>query len=341
MPVTLKDIAAKANVSVGTVDRALNKRGRIDPEVAARIRAIAEDLGYKTNSVAKSLAIRKRNLKIAIILHIQHNDYYNEVMRGISKGEDEIRDFGIKIQYYHSRDFNAVEQCALIDQAIADGASAIIIVPINDERVKEKIIATQNAGLPVVFLSSFLEGVPCFFSIHCNYYRSGRIGGRLIHMLCNEEREFLVFTPSLSMLGHQQRLQGLQSYIQSAGLSIAETVEVPSDTNAVSDTYRIASEVLARHPKVRCALFCGNTEAWVKAVSECGRTITNVVYDDFPPTYDALISGVITAAICQEPVEQGYQAIRNLYHHFLGIETVNPSTEILIDNKIIVKESID
>ena len=46
MAVTIQQIADAAGVSRGTVDRALNNRGRVDPDVAENIRKIAEELGY-------------------------------------------------------------------------------------------------------------------------------------------------------------------------------------------------------------------------------------------------------------------------------------------------------
>ena len=45
MGVTIRQIAEAAGVSRGTVDRALNNRGRIRPEVAERVRQIAEEMG--------------------------------------------------------------------------------------------------------------------------------------------------------------------------------------------------------------------------------------------------------------------------------------------------------
>ena len=44
MAVTIKKIAQLAGVSTGTVDRALHERGRVDPQVAQRIKQIAQEL---------------------------------------------------------------------------------------------------------------------------------------------------------------------------------------------------------------------------------------------------------------------------------------------------------
>ena len=44
MAVTIKQIAEAAGVSRGTVDRALNNRSGINPEVAKRVREIAAEL---------------------------------------------------------------------------------------------------------------------------------------------------------------------------------------------------------------------------------------------------------------------------------------------------------
>ena len=45
MRVTIKQIAEQAGVSRGTVDRVLNHRGKVRPEVEDRVRRIARDTG--------------------------------------------------------------------------------------------------------------------------------------------------------------------------------------------------------------------------------------------------------------------------------------------------------
>ena len=68
MAVTAQKIAELAGVSRGTVDRALHNRGRVNPEVAARIRKIADELGYKPNIVGQALVRSKRGARIGVIL---------------------------------------------------------------------------------------------------------------------------------------------------------------------------------------------------------------------------------------------------------------------------------
>ena len=47
--VTIKDIAKRAGVSRGTVDRVLNNRPGVNPETEARVRSLIEEMGYRPN----------------------------------------------------------------------------------------------------------------------------------------------------------------------------------------------------------------------------------------------------------------------------------------------------
>ena len=57
---TIKEIAALAGVSRGTVDRVLNDRGAVNPETAEKIRKIAKELDYKPNRAGLVLAAQKK-----------------------------------------------------------------------------------------------------------------------------------------------------------------------------------------------------------------------------------------------------------------------------------------
>ena len=77
MAVTIKDIAAKAGVSRGTVDRALHNRKDVNPEVAKRIRRIVDAMGYIPNRAGKALAARKQPIRFGCLLPDKSNPFYN------------------------------------------------------------------------------------------------------------------------------------------------------------------------------------------------------------------------------------------------------------------------
>jgi LacI family transcriptional regulator len=80
--ITIKDIAREAGVSPQTVSRAINNKGEIRPETQARILRIADRLGYRPNSIARSLATR-RTRNVGLVVPDVSNPFFSSVARGI------------------------------------------------------------------------------------------------------------------------------------------------------------------------------------------------------------------------------------------------------------------
>lgn len=70
--ITIRDVAKKAGVSVGTVSRAFNNYSDISEKTRNAILAISEELGYKPNMGGKSSAVN-RNYRIGMLIE----DYDN------------------------------------------------------------------------------------------------------------------------------------------------------------------------------------------------------------------------------------------------------------------------
>jgi LacI family transcriptional regulator len=64
--ITIRNVARLANVSIGTVSKALNDSGRMRPETRSRIRAVAAELGFRPNELAQSLH-RNQSFTVGII----------------------------------------------------------------------------------------------------------------------------------------------------------------------------------------------------------------------------------------------------------------------------------
>lgn len=82
MRVTIRQIAEESGVSRGTVDRVLNNRGKVRPEVEERVRKVAEELGYKPNLLGRALIKMKENIKIGVILQDTGTPYLKHYRMG-------------------------------------------------------------------------------------------------------------------------------------------------------------------------------------------------------------------------------------------------------------------
>lgn len=80
--VTIKDVAREAGVSAQTVSRAINDKGEISPQTQERILRIADRLGYRPNSIARSLATR-RTQNIGLVVPDVANPFFAGIARGI------------------------------------------------------------------------------------------------------------------------------------------------------------------------------------------------------------------------------------------------------------------
>jgi len=338
MPTTLKDIALAAGVSLGTVNRALKHRDRINPQVAEKIRDLAKEMNYQPNRIASGLKKISTAHKIAVVLHIKGNEFFDEIIKGIRDAERHVRDYGISIQIYYCKDFDATSQLANIEKAINNGANALVVVPINSPIISQKLRLLKKQNFPVVFLNAYLNRVSCLSSIHCDYHRSGRIGGMLINRLSHSDGDVIAFFPSSAMLGSNLRREGFEHYLSTAdnSLNIAKIVEL---TNNSDEDIRTMSRELKAHPQVTSILYCGDAKAALTALAKVERPITSVFYDLSPETLKALLDNKIDATITQSPKRQGYKAIDVLFDYF--ISNINPPTKILMDSQIIFKECID
>lgn len=107
-PVTISDVAARAGVSVGTASKALNGRGSLRDETRQRVRAAAEELGFRPSAAARALG-SGRTYTVGMITTDTIGRFSIPLMIGVedSLGAGEMsvflcdgRDDPIREQYY-------------------------------------------------------------------------------------------------------------------------------------------------------------------------------------------------------------------------------------------------
>lgn len=83
-PVTIRQVAAAAKVSVATVSRALERPDVVAPETLKRVRSVIESLRYIPNAQAQMLRTSRTGSVIALVPDIA-NPFFSEVIRGIER----------------------------------------------------------------------------------------------------------------------------------------------------------------------------------------------------------------------------------------------------------------
>jgi LacI family transcriptional regulator len=82
--VTIRDVAARAGVSVTTASRAMNDTGRMKAETRDLIRAVALDLGYRPNSIARAL-VQSRSATMGLLTNDTYGRFTLPVATGLSQ----------------------------------------------------------------------------------------------------------------------------------------------------------------------------------------------------------------------------------------------------------------
>jgi LacI family transcriptional regulator len=84
MPVTLKDLAARASVHPSTISRVANNDPglRIAPATRSRIEALLRETGYQPNGIARGLKLRQTNV-LAVVIPDVTNPFFAALFRGV------------------------------------------------------------------------------------------------------------------------------------------------------------------------------------------------------------------------------------------------------------------
>ena len=90
---TIRDVARRAGVSIGTASKALNQSGRLKEETRDRVREAARQLGYRPNDMAQSLH-RSRSMTVGIISTDSYGRFTLPIFQALS---EQFADRGIAV----------------------------------------------------------------------------------------------------------------------------------------------------------------------------------------------------------------------------------------------------
>lgn len=250
---TIKEIAALAGVSRGTVDRVLNDRGAVNPETAEKIRKIAKELDYKPNRAGLVLAAQKKRLKLGVILFSTGNPFFQDVLAGIDEKAEELANYNCTV-ITKQISFGVEAQLQTIDELLAEEVNGIAMTPYNDDRIRNRINALYEQGIPVVTLNTDIENSRRLAYVGSNYTRSGATAAGLLQLMTSGTVNIGIVTGSSKILCHTERIAGFLKTLAPYRnrIHVVDTVEIHDDE---VESYEKTTALLSEHSEINALFF--------------------------------------------------------------------------------------
>ena len=315
----IRDIAKKAGVSIGTVDRVLHNRPEVSAKTREKILKIIKELNYRPNVLAQRLASDKiYRFSILIPKPSVDNSYWKAPLSGILKAETEIQAYGIQLDnyFFNLNDKDSFRRESL--KLITSKPDGVIVAPVFEHESKEFLRKCDDNKIPYVLLDTIIKNQSYLSYYGQNSQQSGYLAGKLISFKLKKHSGVLIinFASELNNRPHLQgREEGLRNYLKEQNfkgrvqsINISSRAEKDID-NLILDNIRNST---------RGIFATSSAHKVAKIVKTAGKRKRIMVgYDLTEDNILYLENRTIDFLICQRPFEQGYHSLMSLFDHFV------------------------
>jgi LacI family transcriptional regulator len=245
--VTVKDVAAAADVSPSTVSNYFNRPARLSEDTRARIRSAIRELGFVPNDAARRLRVGT-NPVIGYIAFELVSAFTPRIATAI---EREVAERGMHVLMANDTESTERER-SYLELFERQRVSGLIIAPVGE--IEADLLDLKRRGTPSV-LSARLATSDHLASSSAD----GVLGGyrAVQHLLEIGRRRIAIVTTSPELRQMNHRLQGALKAMEEYGGATFEVIQVPE--RSVGAGVAVASTIAARAGSARPdALFCAN-----------------------------------------------------------------------------------
>lgn len=328
MKVSIKDIAARAGVSHSTVSRALSNNPLISEATRRRLQAMAQEMGYSPNAIARGL-VRQQTFAIGVIVTTIEDPFVAEVVRGIEEvaGNHGYRVF---LGNSHNDSIREVNQVRALREWRVDG---VIVASSRVGALYQPLL--EEIGAPVVLINNqHLQEGPYLHSVAVDDAQGGELATRFL--LSQGHRVIAYLGGPAEYSGVRKRLSGYQRALESAGIAFDPTL-VQYANGRFSGGAQVTA--LTAHDPAPTAVFCYNDATAIGALAALKRRgqrvpddISLIGFDDI--AFASYVDPPLTT-IHQAKDEMGRLAMRMLLDLLSGRQVSN----VLLPGRLMVRGS--
>ncbi|GAA1652511.1 LacI family DNA-binding transcriptional regulator [Actinoplanes couchii] len=334
--VTIRDVAARAGVSIATVSRVLGGTYPPAPATRSKVMKAVRELDYVANPHARALS-GATSKTIAIVLNSVISPYYAHVAQGVqaeAARHDRLCLIGIT-------GGDAARELATVRLMREEGADAVILVGnvVDDDgyktRMAEYASALAAAGSQLVLCGRPSLG-PDVPSVNVEFDNTGGARAATSHLLSAGHQRILYLGHRVGYTTSEGRIAGYREALAAFGVEHDPGLEVQG-TWERAEGYRLIKKRLQSGPPDFTAVFAANDQVAagaLKALRESGLRVPDDIsmigYDDLPPAEDI---GLTTVHVPHE--ELGRTAARMV----LERESAGAG-HVMLGTHIVVRDSV-
>lgn len=342
MKVTIRKIAELAGVSRGTVDRVLNGRTGVKPDIRENVLKIAQELNYVPHLAAKALALSKKPILFGIIMPPREITFFDEIRNGIHAAEKELTDLGVRLEYRYVNKLEPGDAVMAIEELVALGALGIMFSFIDNKEIRDSINRTVEKGIPVITFNSDVSNCNRLCFVGQDLYHSGKLAAGLMSRIAGKGSKVVVVTGDMQFQAHKARVEGFLDGNKEMDAPM-EVIDILQGHDRYSETYDRLMAVFTGNSTIHGVYMAtGHIGACCDAVKKCRLegSIRVICNDIVPDVVQGMKEGIIDFSILQNPFMQGYKPLKLLYDFIFSGK--RPDSEyVFTETSIVILESLN
>src|SRR5689334_15489379 len=338
-PLTLKDIARRAGVSLATVDRVLHNRPGVRPDTARRVREAIERDAFQPHMGAAELA-RGRARRFAFVMPFGPNLFMQQILSQLSEMSAWLAARRLAVQTVTTDVFDPAVLASTLESLGAD-YDGVAVVALDHPSVRAAISDLVEGGTKVVTLVSDVPSSRRYHYVGIDNIAAGRTAGALVGRLTGPRPgKVAIVAGSIALRDHAERIFGFNQVMSSEcpALSVLPVLE-GRDEDERSE--HLMMRLLGEHADIVGLYNVGaGTPGVAKALIEAGRNkqVVFVGHDVTVMTRKLLLQGVMDAVISQNPGHEARAAVRVLLALARGEPILSEQEKIRID--IVMRDNL-
>lgn len=343
--ITIKDIAARAGVSVGTVDRVLHNRPNVSKTALAKVKKVLEEINYEPNVYAAALA---NNLQCTFWLLMPKHEseaYWQEVEEGALHAQTTRRDFNITVKCIYYNRFKPETFREVCEECMQSNPEGVIIVPSSLEETRKFTDQLHDADIPFILLDSYMPDLRPLAFYGQDSFASGYFAARMLMLIASNESEVMLMkqTQNGRVASKQQdnREVGFRHYMHDHFPEI-KIIEVDLPLEEDRENYDdILENFFKSHPKLHhCMTFNSKAHIVGEFLLRTNRRNVQIMgYDMVGKNANCLRNGSISFLIAQHGYMQGYSCVDALFRAIILKKEVNPVNYMPIE--LLTRENVE